>query len=249
MYTNGMSLVVIIVELVLLYLLSRRLTQNLYIVAFLVTKSRQIGVGFLSLLFFPGTVMHELAHLFVAEILGVHTSGLTLVPEGLEEKNVKTGSVMISQTDPIRRAVIGIAPVIVGLIMIGVISYFLPTLWGQVLLDIQNGFLLTKLNGLGFVLLVYALFAVSNTMFSSPEDLEGFWPVVIVLLLVGVAGYITGIRLTLTGPVLDGLLAFLLDMAKSLGYVTGLNIALLLGTILLIRIVERITKRRLVPAA
>ena len=81
MYTSGMSLVVIILELVVLYLLSRKLTQNLYIAVFLLSKSRGIGIGFLSLLFFPGTVMHELAHLFVAEILGVHTSGLTLVPE------------------------------------------------------------------------------------------------------------------------------------------------------------------------
>lgn len=241
-----MTLVIIVLELIALYVLSRRLTQNLYIAVFLVTKSRPIGIGFLSLLFFPGTVIHELAHMFVAEVLGVRTGGLTLVPEGLEEKNVKTGSVMIAQTDPVRRAVIGIAPVIVGLLMLGVISYYLPGVWEHVLLDAQNGLLFAKWSGISFAFLVYALFAVSNTMFSSPEDLEGFWPVVIVLLLVAVAGYLTGIRLTLTGPILTGVLLFLTGMAKSLGYVTALNIVLFLGTIVLIRAAERITKRHLI---
>ena len=241
-----MTLVIIVLEFIALYILSRRLTQNLYIAVYLITKSRPIGIGFLSLLFFPGTVIHELAHMFVAEVLGVRTSGLTLVPEGLEEKNVKTGSVMIAQTDPFRRAVIGIAPVIVGLLMLGVISYYLPGVWEQAILDTQNGLLFAKWNGLLCAFLIYALFAVSNTMFSSPEDLEGFWPVVIVFLLVAVAGYLTGIRLTLTGPVLTGLLLFLTGMAKSLGYVTALNIALFLGTIFLIRAAESITKRKLV---
>jgi hypothetical protein len=45
----------------------------------------------------------------------VHTGGLTLVPEGIEKTNVRTGSVMIAQTDPLRRAIIGVAPVFVGL--------------------------------------------------------------------------------------------------------------------------------------
>jgi hypothetical protein len=57
-----MSIILIILELIALYFLSRRLTQNLYIATFLLTKSREISVGFLSFLFFPGTVIHELSH-------------------------------------------------------------------------------------------------------------------------------------------------------------------------------------------
>lgn len=225
-----MIVIIILTELLLLFILSRRLTQNLYVSVFLLTKSRPVAISFLSILFFPGTVIHELAHLFTAEILGVKTSGLTLVPEGIEQKEVRTGSVSIAQSDPIRRAIIGIAPVLWGLCGLGVVAYFLPQLEFPIV-----------------VLLYYLLFAISNTMFSSKEDLEGFWPLVLVLTLLAAAAYIAGIRITLTEPVLSNVIQFFQSIAVNLGYVTGLNIGLFLLSRLLITGVERVTKRKIVP--
>lgn len=239
-------LVVILTELILLWILSRKLSQNLFIAVFLLTKSRPVAIGFLSLLFFPGTVIHELAHLFTAEILGVRTSGLTLVPEGIEQKDVRTGSVSIAQSDPIRRAVIGIAPIFVGLSTLGTLSYFLPGVWEQVLLDIQNGILLTSYSVYVFGLMVYAFFAVSNTMFSSPEDLEGFWPVVGIITLLATALYIAGIRINLTETTLGNVTQFFRSAGFMLGYIGSLNIALFLLSKGSIRLVEAFTKRRLV---
>lgn len=227
--------IIILIELIALYVLSRRLTQNLYISVFLLSKSRPVAISFLSILFFPGTVIHELAHLFTAEILGVRTSGLTLVPEGIEQKDVRTGSVSIAQSDPIRRAIIGIAPVIVGLIGLGTVSY----LW----LQLPQG----NWGVWGYMGLGYLLFAISNTMFSSPEDLDGFWPVVIVLALLAAAAYIAGIRITLTEPVLSSVIQFFQSIAVNLGYVTGLNIGLFLLSQILISGVEKVTKRHLTP--
>jgi len=221
--------VIIALELLALYLLSRRLTQNLYATIFLLTKSRPVAISFLSILFFPGTVIHELAHLFTAEIVGVRTSGLTLVPEGLEKTDVRTGSVSIAKSDPVRRAVIGIAPVIWGLGALGLISYFMPQLTFPIV-----------------ILLYYLLFAISNTMFSSPEDLDGFWPVAVVLILIAAAAYIAGIRITLTDPVLSNITIFFQSMATNLGYVAGLNIGIFLVSKLLILGVEKISKRKLV---
>ncbi len=264
-YYYHMSAGIILAELLVLYVISRRLTQNLYVSLYLLTRSRPASISILSVLFFPGTVIHELAHLFTAEILGVRTSGLTLVPEGLEEKSVKTGSVMIAQTDPIRRAAIGIAPVITGLLTLAGLSFYLMTIISGTPTGTPPGNFLpnpqpeTAGNFLTNIIsllqspswwipaaVFFGLFIVSNTMFSSPEDLEGFWPVVIVMLLVGVAAYIAGLRLTLTGPVLDVTLRFLDTMAKSLGFVTMLNLLLYAGTVGLIRLTERITKRRLI---
>lgn len=240
-----MALLAIIVELIALYILSRRLTQNLYTAFFLLTRSRPVSIGIISFLFFPGTVLHELAHLFTAEVLGVRTAGLTLVPEGLEQRDVRTGSVLIAKSDPIRRAAIGVAPVFVGLITLGTISYFIPQLWVAMQLDAQNGILFSQFPLYGFLLSLYALFAVSNTMFASPEDLDGFWPVVIVLTLFAAAAYIAGIRLTLTESVLLNIQEFLKLVATNVGYVTILNIALFLCSKLLIRIAETVTGKRL----
>lgn len=239
-------LTLIIGEILLLWLLSRRLSQNLYIVWFLLTKSRPIAIGFLSFLFFPGTVIHELAHLFTAEILGVRTGGLTLVPEGLEEKNVRTGSVSIAQSDPIRRAVIGIAPVFVGLGSLGLVSYFIPDLWRQLTIDAANGIMFSEVSLYLFLLLGYALFAISNTMFSSAEDMEGFWPVVIIIGLISGAIYIAGIRITLTETMEVGLTQFFRDTAVNLGYVTILNITLFLVSKGLIAGAQKVTGRKLI---
>lgn len=241
-----MTVIIIGLEITMLYLLSRRLSQNLYVVWFLLTKSRPVAIGFLSFLFFPGTVIHELAHLFTAEILGVRTSGLTLVPEGLEEKNVRTGSVAIAQSDPIRRAIIGIAPVFVGLAGLGSISYFIPGLWSQITTDAANNTMFSQPSLYLFLLAGYSLFAISNTMFSSHEDMEGFWPVVIIIVLLTGAGYMAGIRISLTETVLGQILQFFRNTAVNLGYVTGLNITLFLLSKILIGGTEKLTGRKLI---
>ncbi len=238
---------IIIGEITLLWLLSRRLSQNLYIVWFLLTKSRPVSIAFLSFLFFPGTVIHELAHLFTAEILGVHTGGLTLVPEGLEEKNVRTGSVAIAQSDPIRRAIIGIAPVFVGLGSLGLISYFIPDLWNQMTIDFANGIMLSQSSFYLVLLSGYSLFAVSNTMFSSSEDMEGFLPVVMIIGLISAAAYIAGIRINFTEDMAANLIQFFRGVAVNLGYVTGLNITLFLILKGLIAGAQKITGRHLLP--
>ena len=241
-----MALLIIGLEITALYLLSRKLSQNLYIVWFLLTKSRPVAIGFLSFLFFPGTVIHELAHLFTAEILGVHTGGLTLVPEGLEEKNVRTGSVAIAQSDPIRRAAIGIAPIFVGLGGLGLISYFIPGVWNQMITDLSNGILFSQPSLYLFLLSGYSLFAISNTMFSSREDMEGFWPVVIIITLISAAAYIAGIRITLTETMQMNISDFFAAAAATLGYVTGLNISLFLISKALITGTQKLTGRILI---
>ncbi len=221
-------ILILIGELITLWLLSRKLSQNLFTAIFLLTTSRPVAISVLSILFFPGTVIHELAHLFTAEILGVRTSGLTLVPEGIEEKNVRTGSVSIAQSDPIRRAIIGIAPIFVGMGALFTIFYYLPHIPYSLL-------------GIPY----YLLFVISNTMFSSPEDMDGFWPVVGVITLLSMAAYIAGIRINLTEPTLTNLTIFFQSVAVNLGYIAGLNILLFIISKGLIRGVEKLTKRKL----
>lgn len=239
-------ILILIAELIVLWLLSRKLSQNLFTAIFLLTTSRPVAISVLSILFFPGTVIHELAHLFTAEILGVRTSGLTLVPEGIEEKNVRTGSVSIAQSDPVRRAIIGIAPIFVGLGILGILSYFLPGIWEQVAIDANNNILFSQVSIYYVLFTLYSLFAVSNTMFSSPEDLDGFWPVVGVMTLLSMAAYIAGIRINLTEPTLTNLTIFFRSVAVNLGYITGLNVVLFLISKGLIRGVEKLTKRKLI---
>lgn len=141
------------------YLLSLLVVRQLSYMLIRITRKRTAVVWLLSLLFFPGTLMHELGHLIFAEFMLVPTADVHLLPEVLEDGTIKLGSVEITQTDPIRRTIIGFAPILSGLIIVGVVTYgyvalHMTILWVQLVYG-------------------YILFEVVNSMFSSRKDMEG----------------------------------------------------------------------------
>lgn len=226
-----MRVILLALEFVALYFISRALTQTLFFFFYRMSRSKNVAVSATTALLFPGTVIHELSHLFTAEVLGVPTGRLTLVPEGLTTKGdgegeIRTGSVSIAKTGPFRRAAIGIAPVIVGLAALALLAYFLPTTWSAFLASTAPFF--EKGETYGLVLIIYLLFAVSNSLFASPEDLKGFWPLAITLTLLAGAIWVAGFRLELTGKVLEVGIALSNGLFHSLALVLALNLLLLL---------------------
>lgn len=226
-----MTIFLLFFELIILWLITKKLTQNLYVSFFLMTRSRPVAISIISFLYFPGTVIHELSHLFTAEILGVHTSGLTLSPEGLENPNVRTGSVMIAKTDPIRRAIIGIAPLFTGVLALTGLSSLLQ--------NPQQNLSIT-------ILVIYALFAISNSMFSSPEDMEGFPGVAIALSLIGIAAYFSGITMALPPQWTSSIQQTLSTLTTSMGYIVGFNLLLFGLSVSGISLAEKISGRKIV---
>src|SRR5438046_2523954 len=109
-------------ELFLLFLLSRQLTRSLSYLFYRLTKSKQMTIYLLAVVFLPGTLVHELSHYFMAVVLFVHAEGLEVVPK-LQEHGVKLGSVGIARTDPLRRLLIGMAPFLFGTVII-LISFY-----------------------------------------------------------------------------------------------------------------------------
>lgn len=149
-----------IVEFFALFWLSRRLTKALSKFIFRLTKSQGITIYFLSLFFLPGVIVHELSHMLLAGLTFVRVGDMEFIPK-LTDDGVRMGSVAIGKTDAIRRAIIGIAPIILGVALLFLIAVFYtsdvyPFLSWQTLV------------------LLYVVFQVGNTMFSSPKDLEGF---------------------------------------------------------------------------
>lgn len=208
-------------ELTLLYFLSRWLTQTLYTFFLLIFNIRSIAISLVTLLLFPGTVIHELSHLFVAEILGVRTGKLTLAPEEIRETNVKAGSVAIAATDPIRRALIGIAPVFTGIASLAALSYFI------------------RQNVLISAVYYYLLFAISNSMFSSKQDLKGFWPVALAVSLIIAAGFVAGLRFGLAGQAAIIAQQIIMSLTRSLAQVLAVNGVLLLTVSVLIALLRK----------
>jgi len=217
-----MLLLLLFGELAALYILSGALTQAGFELLLRLTRSRTIAVTAVTLIVFPGTVIHELSHLFTAEILGVKTGKLTLVPENIREEEIKAGSVMIARSDPFRRYLIGLAPVVAGLVAVTTLSlgWGFWGVWGN-------------------VGILYILFSVSSSMFSSKEDLKGFIPFAVTLAIMIGAAYFAGLRIGLTGPALSVTEKILTALTKSLGLVVGINLAGLILTKGAIRIIRK----------
>lgn len=144
-------------ELILLFILSQKLIKALAKIIYKFTRSHRVTVHTLAIIFLPGTIIHELAHLLFAGVMLVPLGELSVLPE-IEEKGVKLGRMQIGQTDPLRRMVIGVAPVLLGMILIFSIFFLVKigvSPWWQVFLAL------------------YFIFQIGNTMFSSRKDLEG----------------------------------------------------------------------------
>jgi hypothetical protein len=151
------------------------------------TKSQTTTIHLLSILFLPGVIIHELAHMLVASILFVPVGEIEFFPK-LTENGVKLGSVSIAKTDPVRRALIGFAPVFIGvLIFLGMLFYF-DTMRNRV-----------ELFGWGVhAMVLYTVFEIGNTMFSSSKDMEGTLELFGALCFVAIILYIAGVRIDIS---------------------------------------------------
>lgn len=228
--TRGMGYVLVCIELVGLYLISRAVIQSLYRLIVSLFRNKSIAISLVTALLFPGTVIHELSHLFTAEVVGVKTGTLTLVPESIEGQEVTTGSITIAKTNPFKRYLIGIAPLVTGLTALCALSWWMQDLFPKISQTVsQDGFAIQK-HLLLFIFASYLTFAISNTMFASRQDLKDFFPFAVSIGLIIAAMYISGIRVTLTGSVLaiaEGISKWL---TQSLAGVLVLNVILLILT-------------------
>lgn len=161
-------ILIFLIELLILFFLSRKITQKL---------AGKLSVRELALLFLPGTIIHELAHVLSAGVLLVHIGEVEFMPQETPE-GIKLGSAQIGHTDFIRRAIIGFAPVLLGLsIILGVSFYFISNFngpWWSV------------------IILLFILFEVGNTMFSSKKDMEGTAAFLVIGLSLLIACYFLG---------------------------------------------------------
>lgn len=172
-----------------------------------ITDSTSVSFWIIALLYFPGTVVHELSHLFTSVILLVPPTHINLIPTMTEHENsysVRLGYVQHVKTDPIRSCIIGIAPFFVGFLFFFLIHYlqvFPHHVW--------------YIN----IILFYLFLTISSTMFPSKQDLEESYILIIILM----AALATIIVLDI--PIVDYLLT-----EKVVEVVRRLNIYLALGT-------------------
>jgi len=226
-------LALLISILALVYL---RDTLNRYIFQSLVCliQNNKVATLIFALIFLPGVVLHEFSHWLAAKLLFVKTHRISLLPEWVEGGVLRFGFVELSKTDRIRSALIGLAPIFTGVMVILFIAFnhlhleiFLEGIQARNLERLGEGiraFLSTQ----DVFLWCYFLLTVSNTMLPSPSDRKAWLPAGIAFLIL----YVVVILIALGSPTSTFLVEFAEEIANTLSRAFGLAVALNLILIL-----------------
>ena len=174
---------------ILLSQMRKRFTETLWRVSYITTGTQKWAKVIYSFLFFPGGIVHELSHFFSATILGVRTGNIELLPVETKE-GLKLGSVQVAKTDPLRRVIIGSAPLIIGVTALFLLLKILfPFIFTPSISNLTGNLISFDFSAVKLTLL-YLLFTISNTMFISKKDREGFLPVSMVIVASAITWYL-----------------------------------------------------------
>jgi hypothetical protein len=214
--------------LVPLLYLQRFLQREIQAIFLLITRQPEISMALFSLLFLPGVLLHEISHFLMAKLLEVPTGRFSIIPRKLESGSIQLGYVETASTDFVRDALIGMAPLISGVVFVaiaGVSRLGFNLLWGSLIqgqMSSLNPAIIAMTAHPDFWLWFYLVFAVSSTMLPSASDRRAWLPLILVLLfLLGV------ILLVGIGPWLLSALGTTLKSAiDAITMVLGINVVI-----------------------
>lgn len=173
-----------IISFSLLYFSTRFLTLQFTRLLHVLGGSRKTIIIIWSLIFLPGTVIHELSHFFAAILVGARTGRIEILPEFLDDdtKGVALGSVQTQKLNLVQGVFVGLAPAIVGITLLILLSQSIY----------QN-----YITGATSTLLVQSLFffIISNSFFPSKADIVHVIPGVITFSAIAVLLFFAGFNL------------------------------------------------------
>lgn len=165
MLNNTTFIVFVFVFIYLLAAFRKHLIFEIQALSLLLFGSHKPGLVMYTIMMLPGTIIHELSHWIMAEILRVPTGEITILPdyEALDKQEKRLGSVATAKTDPLRGFLIGMAPLITGTALLVILSILLEQSW------------ITKAPTLQIAILVYGVVVLGNSMLTSKSD-RRYWP-------------------------------------------------------------------------
>jgi hypothetical protein len=222
----------LIVSLISLIFLRDALNRYVYRYLLLLVRREKIATLFFAFLFLPGVALHEASHWLTAKLLFVRTHKFSLLPEWVEEGTIRFGYVELSKTDRLRSAIIGLAPLVVGVTAILWIAFQHLNL-DMVLQGLATLELDAVSEGLrdfsstpDLFLWCYLLVSISNTMLPSSSDRSAWLPVGVIILVFCVVLAVAGFRLH-SFPWAEGIMLEITEtLLKAFSVAAGLNLCL-----------------------
>jgi hypothetical protein len=218
-------IVLFVVQVYILSLLSNKLFNLLYKYLFRIFKKESTVVFVISIMFLPGTFIHELSHALTATLLGSRVTKFSIWPQ-VENGGIKMGYAQFIVLDVVRNTFIGIAPLIFGIIIL----YFL----------ILNFF---TVNIYLKLLIIYLIFQVSNSMFLSESDIKDLKLLTLIILVLGLIIYVVDVFYLKFGIL--NLLNFNFISSININFILYLNIffvATLIMNLLILGLVKLLDK-------
>lgn len=194
----------------LLYLTRQKLTVDLAKLVGRFGGKQRAFVWLWSVIFLPGTIIHEMSHLFAAAVTGTKIGKVEIFPElprggiGAQfdqpKKSVHLGYVQTQELGLFRGFLVGTAPLFIGLGLLVWISSALEFSIFNFSDEAGSRFAGQFSN----LLKLYLFFTIANSLFPSWVDIKHALPLIILGAIAGVSLYFSGFNMTLTpdSPVL-----------------------------------------------
>jgi hypothetical protein len=221
-----------IILLLLLAWFSRQISLHIQFPFYTLTRSQNSATLAIFLLFLPGVIIHEAAHWSVARLLGLKTGKFRVWPKR-QGKFIGLGSVSVESRDPVRDSLVGIAPLIVGTVLvtfIGRIIFDTPLVstllaegdWLGAVVAFRQ-----ELNRPSGLLWAYLLFTIANAMMPSASDREPLMPVLLYSALAILAYIVLGLPLEGAANFMQWLAPTLSNLSSALLFVIVLDVIIL----------------------
>ena len=179
-------------ELGLLYLSRGHLTKQLFrLISSRGGRHRAFTIIW-SIIFLPGTIIHEMSHFFAAAFTGTHIGKVEIfptlprlakrdpAPQDNDEQSIRLGSVETQQLGLFRGFIVGSAPFLIGLGLL---------IWLSSTLEISN----FKFQISNFLQL-YLFFTISNSLFLSWVDFKHALPLIVIAVILGAVFFAIGVQ-------------------------------------------------------
>ncbi len=185
-----------IAQILGLYFLSHQTINNLFYFLMVILKNESLVYSLIAVLFLPGTILHESAHLLAALFLVLKVREVNIFPQW-KSGQIKLGSVIYEKKDSLRSILVGIAPMFFALFFFWLLTNFK---------------IFPSINFCLNAFFLYLIFTVSSTMFSSQKDLQDLIFAVPLVIIMGGIVYVFNFRIEVifnNKIIVDNLIVFL----------------------------------------
>ena len=199
----------LILELGLIYLSRGHLTKQLFRLINSLGGGYRAFTAIWSIIFLPGTIIHEMSHFFAAAFTGTHIGKVEIFPTFNDEQSIRLGSVETQQLGLFRGFIVGSAPFLIGLGLL---------IWLSSTLEISN----FKFQISNFLQL-YLFFTISNSLFLSWVDFKHALPLIVIAVILGAVFFAIGVQpMISTDPLIFEIIS---RLQTALAWSVGINVA------------------------